>query len=170
MTRRNIIKNIIGVIIITCFVLLFRSCTPPSQKSIERRFVKNRESFDKIKSMLKEDQSLEGVAPYGIMESNEPMWHSPAESGFPQQRYEEYLVLLKKIGAYSVIHDRDQIRFLVASWGMASHGWRVAIVSRETEPNNMIAKLSDFRSATSSSDPNTAYCHIDKDWYIWIMW
>ncbi len=168
MTRKNTIKNIVGVIVIVCVVLFIRSCAPPSQKSLEKLFVKNRESFEKVRSMLKEDQFIEGVATYGIREPNKIMWHPPAESGFPQQRYQEYLTLLKRIDAKCVIHDNNEIRFLVASFGIASHGWRVAIVSRETEPNNIIPKLSDFRSGTSSA--NRAYCRIEDNWYIWISW
>jgi hypothetical protein len=153
-------------------VLFVRSWAPPNQKSIEKLFVRNRVSFEKVKSMLEEDQSVRGIATYGMLETNSPLWHSPAESGFPQQRYQAYLALLKRINTKVVMHDRDpnEIRFLVARRGFASSGWGIAIVNREREPNNIIAGFSEFYNGSSDTKSKGAYCRIEEDWYIWLIW
>ncbi len=167
MARKNITIILIIIVCVAFFLLFVRSCSPPSQRSVEELFVRNRASFDKIKSMIEEDKSIREVTTYGIADINSPLPHYPEKSEFSQQRYQEYLALLKKIGIKGVIHDENEIRFLVARWGFASSGWGVAIVNRETEPNNMIANLSDFQTGTSAVD---AYCPIEKDWYIWMIW
>lgn len=170
MTRRNIIKNIVGGVILVVLVLWVRSCFPPSQRSVVRRFERNRECFEKVRAMLAEDSAIRSIASWGIDVIGGGSYETPEEAGLSQERYGEYRRLLRKVGAGSVIREEDQIRFGIAGSGFGSYGWRLAIAYRESEPNNVITDLSEFRPDGTTSGWNLAYCPIVDNWYIWIVW
>ena len=170
MTRRNLIKNVIGGVVIIVLVFWVRSCSPPSQRSVVRRFERNRESFEKVRAMLAEDSDVRIAAFWGFEGMDHRRAERPEDVGLSTQRYNEYRRLLRKAGAGSVIRDEDQIRFHIAGSGFGSHGWRLAIAYRDGEPNNVIGSLSEFKPDGTSAGGNIAYCPIVDHWYIWIIW
>jgi hypothetical protein len=170
-SRRRAAKLIIGVALLVAVGVLSRGCFPPSQRSLVRNFHRHRDSFEKARAMLDEDRAIVWeVTSRGCSAPGELTRRPPEELGLPQERYAEYLRLLKQAGAILVIRRTDETAFLVAGFGYASYGWRVAIVHRDTEPNDVIPSLHEFRRGASPVMPNHAYCPVEDNWYIWIAW
>lgn len=120
--------------------------------------------------MLEEDGTISGVATYGLQEPNSVLWRSCDELDFPTERYREYRVLLRNVGAKCVFQRTGETRFVIEGSGFGSHGWRVGISYWENEPNSVVGSLSEFRPDGTSLGANTAYMPIDQHWYIWIVW
>jgi hypothetical protein len=170
-SRRKTVKLIAGAVLLIMVGVWFRGCFPPSQRSLIRNFQRHRDSFEKVRAMLDEDSVvIWGITSDGVQDSRVGDFCRPEDVGLSVRRYNEYRKLLKRAGARTVTRRSDEIRFFVAGSGFGSHGWRVAIVHRTTEPNDVIASLNEFRPDGSSSSANKAYCAIADGWYIWIVW
>ncbi len=170
MTRKNLIKNSVGLVLVVGVGLCVRSCFPPSERSVVRRFERHRESFETILGMMQADPNLAGVATFGVRDAGSPRWCQPEELSFPRERYLAYRALLRRAGVASVVRYDDEICFYIAASGFGTHGWRLALVHRPTEPDNVVVELCRFKPDGSSANRNDAYRAIGEDWYIWIAW
>jgi hypothetical protein len=121
--------------------------------------------------MLSEDKGVEGVAPWGIQPDGSPVWKTPPDGGMRVERYQEYLVLLKEIGASRV--DRGGDDPLEVSFGTWGSGWggdtrHIEICWLEREPSNTATSLDAFYRTAKPRSPS--YVHIEDNWYIWADW
>ena len=67
--------SVIAALIASFFILFFISSRPPKEDKIISNFKAHRASFERVRTMLLEDKSVQGVAPWGI-EPEEAWVHS----------------------------------------------------------------------------------------------
>lgn len=171
MSRKKTGTLIVGAAILVIVGIWFRGCFPPNQRSLVQKFHRHKVTFEKIRAMLADDRAkIRGVAFYGCIPADTSISCPPEEVGISDERYAEYLRLLRRGGAGSVIRRTDETCFVMGGSGFASYGWRVAIIHRETPPDNVIPSLREFRHGGLAADRDQAYCPIEDDWYIWIIW
>lgn len=169
MSRKNIVKNIIGGLVLVGLVFWVRSCFPPSQRSIVRQFERNREVFERVVAMLGEDTNVGAVSPSGVRCVLDVSSGTLEQAGISTQRYQEYLRLLKKAGAGSVTRYEEEILFPVGGYGFGMYGWVVFIAYRQTEPVNVVSSLRNVQPGGPAAKSG-AYCPIVNNWYVRIIY
>jgi hypothetical protein len=165
-------------IIITFFVALIASLfiigavssRPPQESKIISEFGARRAAYEQVLTMLSQDEGVEGVASWGIRTTGSPVSKMPPDGGMPAKRYQEYLALLKEIGASAVSKEREplEVRFLVWRSGFAGDSRHVVVCWLEREPSHTMPSLDAFYRTAKPRSP--AYVHIDSKWYIWADW
>jgi hypothetical protein len=88
----------------------------------------------------------------------------------PTERYQEYLELLKEIGASRVAQYSDPVDVSFGTW---SSGWggdlrHITISWLEHEPTNTAISLDAFYRTAKPRNPS--YVHLEGNWYIWTDW
>jgi hypothetical protein len=171
MRLKNAVKWIIAAALLVGIGLLLRSCVPPSERSVVRNFQEHVDAFERLLVMFDEDSAkTSGVHPDRCWTPDKRSWCPPEELGISKERHSEYCRLLKHAGAGSVIRRDDETFFYIAGSGFGSHGWRLGIVHRATQPSRIIPSLSEFTEYRRKTKANQAYCPIEDNWYIWIIW
>jgi len=154
----------------TPFFLISARVEPPSESSILKNFYTHRASFERLHEMLEVDDGLEGVAPWGVEYKHEKS--KPPDGPFPVQRFNDYVALLKDIGARAAWRDDGpnpeigiSIFLSVVAFEMDNHHTNIHWV-----PVPPARQVSDFdlylRNGKSTGTKGWVYCHIDGNWYI----
>jgi hypothetical protein len=162
--------SVVIAFIASLFIIVSISSKLPKEGKIASDFRAYRASYERVRTMLSEDKGVEGVAPWGIQLEGSPLWKVPPEGGMPANRYQEYLSLLKEIGASRVSQERGPLE---VSFGVWESGWggntrHVNISWLEREPPNTAISLDAFYRTDKPRRPS--YVHIDGNWYIWADW
>src|SRR6185437_6047101 len=157
--------------IASCTIVVSISDRPPKEDKIVSDFRAHRASYERLRAIVSEDKGVEGVAPWGIQPEGSPIWKVPPDGGMPVKRYQEYLALLKEIGASRV--DRGGDDPLDVSFGTWGSGWggdtrHLEITRLERKPANTVISLDAFYRTDKPRTPS--YVHIDGNWYIWADW
>ena len=162
--------TVVAAFIVSCSVVAFISDRPPKEEKILRDFRAHRASYERVRMMLSEDKSVEGVAPWGIQLDSSPVWKIPPDGGMPVNRYQDYLALLKQIGASRVGQEGNPPEVSFGVWGSGFGGdtRHVEVLWLEHEPLNTVSSLDAFYRTDKPRHP--AYVHIDGNWYIWADW
>ncbi|HEY2860784.1 MAG TPA: hypothetical protein VGJ21_20400 [Terracidiphilus sp.] len=113
---------------------------------------------------------MTGIAPWGVDWYDSLIWKIPPDGGMPVKRYQEYLALLKDIGASRVGQEQGPLEVSFGTWGS---GWggdtrHIEITWLERQPPNIAASLEAFYKTEKPRKPS--YVHIDGNWYIWADW
>jgi len=84
----------------------------------------------------------------------------------PVKRYQEYLALLKEVGAIRVSHEEEPAEVSFAIWGsgFAGETRHVWVCWLKREPPNTATSLEAFYETQKPRTPS--YVHIDDNWYI----
>jgi hypothetical protein len=120
--------------------------------------------------MLSEDKGVTQVAAWGVDWNDSLDWKIPPAGGMPVTRYQEYLALLKEIGASKVGREDDppEVSFGVWAYGWAGDTRHVWVCWLEREPKNNVASLEAFYKTEKPRTPS--YVRIDGNWYIAADW
>ena len=156
--------------IASLFIIMSVTSRPPQESKIIRDFSAHRAAYEQVRTMLSEDKGVDTVADYGIENTDSPISRIPPDGGMPVVRYQEYLALLKQIGASRVGRGSQPLRVAFDVWGS---GWggdtrHVDVCWLEREPSNTVASLDAFYRTAKPRNPS--YVHIDGNWYIWADW
>jgi hypothetical protein len=151
---------------------LVHSARPPSEAFLLQRFQTHRGDFEELCEMLRQDGNISKVRSFGITTTNADSHditpQQPEESGFPRERYEQYLATLKAAGADIAARDRSGFYFRIARWGWAGSGWEIQVGWDATVPTNQVPSLDDYwKSPVPKED---VYRHIEGNWYLWMHW
>lgn len=162
--------SILVTFIASLFIIVSISSKPPKESKIVSDFKVHRATYERLRTMLSEDKGVEGVAPWGIQPEGSPLWKVPPDGGMPVKRYQDYLPLLKEIGASRVSQERDPPAVDFGVWGS---GWggdtrHIEICWLEREPSNTVISLAAFYRTEKPRRPS--YVHIEGNWYIWADW
>jgi hypothetical protein len=169
--RRAIVSfSVVVALIASLITIVSISSKPPKEGKIVSDFSAHRASYERVRTMLSEDKGVEGVAPWGIRQEGSPLWNDPPEGGMATKRYQEYLALLKEIGASRVSQERGPHEVSFGIWGS---GWggdtrHLNISWLEREPPDTAISLDAFYRTEKPRRPS--YVHIDGNWYIWADW
>lgn len=120
--------------------------------------------------MLSEDKGVTQVATWGVERYNSLIWKVPPEERMPVERYQEYLALLKEIGAIRVSREEEpaEVSFEVWMSGFAGETRHVWVCRLEREPPHTATSLEAFYKTDKPRTPS--YVHIDGDWYMGADW
>jgi hypothetical protein len=162
--------RVVVAIIGSFLIILFISSRPPKEDRIVSDFRAHRALYERVRTMLSEDKGVEGVAPWGIQPQGSPLWKIPPDGGMPVERYQQYLALLKEIGASRVGQREDPVEVSFGVWGggFAGDTRHVEVCWLEREPSNTAVSLDAFYRTAKPRSPS--YVHIDGNWYIWADW
>ena len=143
---------------------------PPKENKIVRDFNVHRPAYEKVRAMLLEDKGVDTVAHWGIEGPGSPIAQIPPNGGMSVERYQEYLALLKEIGATIVVRRPEPLGVGFGVWGS---GWggdtrHVDVRWLERKPSNTVVSLDAFYRTAKPRNPS--YVHIDGKWYIWADW
>jgi hypothetical protein len=143
---------------------------PPKDHILTKNFYKNRASFEKMRDMLLADEQLRRVASWGV-ETTKPFYLGEVSgSGFPEDRYAQYLALLKRVGGFVASRgegEHPSASILVWGWGLAGHTRHVGICWTDQAPTNQVATLDGYHGRSAYAVRHIAYRHIDENWYLW---
>jgi len=162
--------SVMAAFIASFLIFVSVSSRPPKEDKIVSDFRTHRASFERVRTMLLEDKSIEGVAPWGIQPEGSPLWKIPPDGGMPVGRYQEYLALLKEIGAGRVGQGGDPVEVSFGVWrfGFAGDSRHIDVAWLEREQPNTVISLDAFYRTDKPRRPS--YVHIDGNWYIWADW
>lgn len=121
--------------------------------------------------MLFEDKGVDGVAAWGIQPEGSVIRKIPPDGGMSVKRYQEYLALLKEIGASRADRggdDRAEVSFGIWGSGWGGDTRHIEITWLEREPQHIATSLEAFYKTEKPRTPS--YVHIDGNWYIWADW
>jgi hypothetical protein len=169
--RFAIISFSVVAFIASCSIIASISSRPPKEGKIVSDFRAHRASYERVRAMLSEDKGVTGVAPWGVERENSLVWKIPPDGGMPVKRYQEYLALLKEIGASRVGQGGgDPLEVSFGTWGSGFGGdtRHVEVSWLEREPPNTVISLEAFYRTDKPRSPS--YVHIDGNWYIWADW
>lgn len=156
--------------IASLFIVVTVTSRPPKESKIVRDFNAHRAAYEQVRSMLSEDKGVGIVADWGIENTDSPISKIPPDGGMPVVRYQQYLALLKEIGASRVDRWPEPLGVEFGVWGS---GWggdtrHVAVCWLEREPSNTVVSLDAFYRTVKPRKPS--YVHIDGSWYIGADW
>jgi hypothetical protein len=169
--RFAIISCSVVAFIASCSMIASISSRPPKQEKIVKDFRAHRDAYERVRTMLLEDKNVEGLAPWGIQPEGSSIWKIPPDGEMPVKRYQEYLALLKEVGASRVDRGGDDpldVSFGVWGSGFAGDTRHVEICWLEHEPPNTAISLDAFYQTAKPRSPS--YVHIEGNWYIWADW
>jgi hypothetical protein len=144
----------------------------PKEDQVIRNFYAHRAAFEQLRDMLIEDNKLIRLADWGVQTTTSMATSELRTGDFPVDRYNQYLGLLKEVGAIGAHRDRSQPSASVCVWIYAS-GWagdtRHLDLCWENEvPANQVASLDDFYKTPKPRRP--AFRHVESNWYLWADW
>ena len=170
MRFRHIALISIAALIASLFIIVLVTSRPPKESKIIRDFSAHRAAYEQVRTLLLGDKDVAAVADYGVENADSPISKIPPDGGMPAVRYQEYLALLKQIGASRVGRGSQPLRVAFDVW---ASGWggdtrHVNICWMEREPSNTVGSLDAFYRTAKPRNPS--YVHIDGHWYIWADW
>src|SRR5579884_1039408 len=158
-------------------VLLLPSATPPKETHFIENFHAHRVAYERLRTMLQADRQLLHVNNSGIETTKSSRIRNPIEVGFPVERYNEYVALLKETGALAAIGvgegNGDSVGALVWMWQWAGDSRHIDICWLDHKPDNQVASLDDFHQTSRrnySNKPPGAFKQIEGNWYLWGDW
>jgi hypothetical protein len=151
--------------------LLLSHGSPPKERQVIRNFEEHRATFEQLRDMLLQDEKLLRVADWGVETSTPPMTSKPPAGGFPLDRYNQYMSLLKEVGSRGALRNNgppaDACVWIYAS-GFAGDTRHLDICWEEQVPVNQVASLDDFYKTPKPRKP--VFRHVDSNWYLWADW
>ena len=143
---------------------------PPKEHVLTQNFYENRASFEKLRDMLVADEQLSRVASWGV-ETTKPYYLGEvSRSGFPVDRYAQYLALLKRVGGLVASRgegEHPSADILVWGWGWGGHTRHIGICWTDQVPTNQVATLDGYHGRSAYPKRQVAFRHVDENWYLW---
>jgi hypothetical protein len=141
----------------------------PSDNAIRATFDTNKSVFEELNLMIQEDKRIVRVGDEVVGE----VWFEPTETslnralesvGLSRERYDRYIKLLDKIGAYriSVFFRKQGSQIGMHRSGNLTQGSTVDVVYLTSSPQHLV---DDTVRATQSNN-TIGYAEISKSWYI----
>lgn len=177
MKRPSSLKDSIALLAAAAVVLfafglwLHLPIQPPKESVTIANFYSHREQYDQLRDMLLSDNSLEGVASWGVQTQKSAIPRVPPDGGISLDRFHRYLALLGEVGAkaaYRTEGKHPEVGASVWATGWAGSTRHVNICWREDEPTNQVTSLDEFYRTPKPR--NAVYRHIEGNWYVWADW
>lgn len=161
MKRLLIIAILLILVAGGLLVYAYFAGAPPRESKLVANFNAHQAVFEQLREMLTTDQDLRHVAPWGV-ETSQSISSQTPPNGLPDERYQEYLRLLKEIGAAGAVRG-DGISpesICIDQWGSGFGGdtRHVDICWIRNEPSPQVSNLKDFYR----SEPKAPFFHKNK--------
>lgn len=144
---------------------------PPAQAKVASAFREHRGDFEALRDMALADR-LFSVIEGGDTYAREPfIFRTPGELGILPARVALYRQRMKAAGCPRIDVSQDgSVRFAMASWGAANHGWRVSLIWSKQKPTPLLPTIDAFGKAQGPRTWESAYSALGGDWYVGIVW
>jgi hypothetical protein len=153
--------------------LFYYSIRPPSAERIAERFSADRVSYERLRGMIEADPALDRLAAWGVEIARSPPVRRLPAGDLSADRYNEYMSLLKKIGADEIGRsDPQSLDFYVGIWASGWTGDTVHISVRwlSQKPDHQVEGADDFDKTSIQHKGDLVYMHIDGNWYLVKDW
>jgi hypothetical protein len=170
--------KVLGIIFSSIVVVLGGFCVyvhlasrPPSEKKIMENFYAHRAAFERLRGMLQADEQVVRVARWGVETTKSIGTHVPPEGGFPADRYQEYLEVLKQAGGEAALRGSgEHVEPCIGVWasGWAGDTRHIDICWLFQAPSNQVTNLDEYYQTPKPRRP--VFRHIDGNWYLWADW
>lgn len=152
------------------FFFLGYTRKPPKEAQLLQNFNEHRAAFEQLRDLLLADEQLSRVAPWGVDISKPFFLGFPSEQNFPMVRFKRYLALLKETGGKVAFRHEGQHpdpSIIVWAWGWAGTSRHISICWLDQAPTNQIPTLDGYFDKSVYPNRQTAYKHIDSNWWFW---
>lgn len=162
----------IFAVLVGFFLYLRHTSGPPKEAKLMKNFNDHRAAFEKLREMLVADTQVRRVADWGVETTKGTF--SPVAGRFPDDRYAQYLALLKEAGgglAYRVEGEHPNPGILVWASGFGGDTAHVGISWDDLQPTNQVTSLDEhIQKRKDGEERRVVYRHIDGNWYLWTDW
>lgn len=149
--------------------MVFPIQSAPKDEEVVQEFYAYRAAFKRSRNMLLEDKPLVRVADWEFQTRKLFGTHKPTERDFPVDRLNQYISLLKEIGAPGAFRDRveppESVGVLVHAFGFAEDTRHLDVCWMSQAQPNQVSSLGDFYKTPKPRKP--VYRHIEGDGYLW---
>ena len=159
-------------ILITSLVA-FTGCTsePPTDAALRKTFAANQATFERLHQMMQSDESVvrigdDVVGDIWFDSSDSSLADALLPAGLSRERYDAYMELLRRVGAYRVsvdLYDKSSSKIGMHRAGNVAESHSVDIVFVAQPPDTIVA---DTVTATVH-DNTSAYLELTDSWYIY---
>jgi hypothetical protein len=169
--KRGPLKILVVIAIPFMIVAILIYCAlphPPKESDLIQSFYKNRAAFEKLRDMLKADQNLARVAPWGV-ETIKPFHLGNATGVFPADRYQQYLTLLHQVGSDLAFRNKGEPAdpgIDVWAFGWAGDTKHIDIIWMDEVPTNQVTNLDRCRAPALYGNRQYFYRQIEGNWYL----
>src|ERR1700694_2501943 len=108
MKRPGIIVLLIVVVLGGLLLYVRSGNRPPREKDLIENFHAHRTTYERLRDMLQADEDLLRLASWGVETTKSMGPVAPLEAGFPIDRYDQYLVLLRETGGIGAFRGRGE--------------------------------------------------------------
>lgn len=162
----GLIVLFLGAVLWIAFVFVFPRSKPPLESKLIENFYAHRAAYERLRDMLLADNQLLQVVGWGVETTKRVGIYEPPEGGFPVNRYNEYLALLRETGGKGASREGGEHPGLVCVWVWVS-GWagdtrHVDVCWVDQEPTNQVASLDDFYKTPKPRSP--VFKRIEGNW------
>ena len=172
----SLVKHSIGAVLfllILCGWVAFHKKRPdlPTDKSLIRNFQKHRADFDRLVTMVNEDQDLGGIVGGQLLPDHETS-QKDYERGFSEQRLNEYNLLFSRLADYSADTLFKQTNgvfiFTSADWlGPDENNGPVHVEKGYLYSTAELGMLVDSLDEMGFESSGSFYKKIDTHWYLY---
>lgn len=166
---KRIAAIVFSLLLLVAALFFWPRSSPPPESKLIANFHAHRAAFERMREMLKADSQLRRVASWGV-ETTTSGIHKPPEGDFPVARYNEYLMLLRVVGAKGASQGErgDQACILMWASGWAGDTRHSEVCWMGLTPDNQVSSLDDFYRSPKPRSP--VFRRVDGDWYLWADW
>jgi hypothetical protein len=143
---------------------------PPQDAKLIARFYAHHAAYERLREMIQADDLLRSVGTSGITTTNSWDTLRPRQANFPEERYHEYVALLKEVGGYFAVRRAGEpanLEIRLWMWGFAGTAHNISICWEPQVPTNQVSNLAGHVGRRSPDGRReTAYKHIEGNWYL----
>jgi hypothetical protein len=143
---------------------------PPEDAKLIAGFHAHHAAYERLREMIQADDRLRSVDRWGIRTTNSWDTVSPRQTNFPEERYHEYVALLKQVGGRYVARRQGESadpEIVLWAWGFGSTAHNTSICWKHQAPTNQVSSLaSHYGRRSADGRREVAYRHIEGNWYL----
>ena len=143
---------------------------PPQDAKLIERFYAHHAAYERLREMLQVDDRLRSVERSVITTTNSWDTVSPSQVNFPEDRYHEYVALLKEVGGYWAARRLGEpagLEIQIWRWGFAGTAHNISICWDRQAPTNQVPNLAGHVGRRSPDGrQESAYRLIEGNWYL----
>jgi len=160
------------VLAIAICTLLFReSNSPLSDEALIKNFGDRKLAYERLRDLFLADGKILVIADWGVRTAGSVLTVKPPIAELSLARYEQYLTLLKDVGARGLSRSEaglPEACIYVWSAGFAADTRHESVCWLNQPPPEQVARLNEIE--TRSSDANGkrvfVYRHLESNWYL----
>ncbi len=134
-----------------------------SDAELIAHFQKNREKFEHLLQMVKEDQNLERV------DDDWMLPETPDAAGVSAGRIQQYRRIFKELEiprGFHASHKSQIFKFISSSQGLAVGGSSKSFVWQKTPPENLVEDIDKYQNGELNYKGYPVYRRIEGNWYL----